>query len=116
MAAKRSYIKGFRDMGPTPASVVTLHAQCANLLVRHIIYYLSDISPKPIPLHLVYDEIPIEHAFQDLTSLFPRKEDCPVCGTSGYWAYGDWAPGIPKKDELENELDKEGSDCDEQQT
>ena len=103
-AAKQSYIKGFRDPGPTPASVITLHAQCANLLVRHILYYLSDISDEQIPLHLVFDEIPISNAFQDLTPLFPRNDNCPICGNRGYWSYGDSAPGIPSKEELEAEV------------
>ena len=103
--ARRSYIKGLRDPGPTPASVVTLHNQCANLLVRHILFYLSHISDTPVPLHLVYDEIPLR--FEDLTSLFTQREECTICGKSAFWAYGDYAPRIPSKQEMQEEIEAE---------
>ena len=101
--ARRSYIKGFRDPGPTPASVVTLHNECANLLVRHILFYLSDLGDAPVPLHFVYDEMPSPR-FEDLTSLFPRRQDCSICGTDSFYAYGDFVPRIPSKQEMEADL------------
>jgi len=102
---KRSYIKGFRDLGATPASIITLHTQCANLLVRNILYYLSNIGDEPVPLHLVYDEI--NHpSFEDLTPLFPRRVECSICGDKGFWAYGDYAPRIPSKQEMQEEQEE----------
>ena len=103
LEARRSYIKGFRDPGPTPASVVTLHLQCGNLLVRNILFYLSQIGDMPVPLHLVYDEIPLR--FEDVTQIFKRREGCTVCGDNAFWGYGDYAPRIPRKQEMEAELE-----------
>jgi len=101
--AQRSYIKGLRDTGPTPASVVTLHNQLGNLLARHLLFYLSRIDDTSLPLHLVYDEIPLR--FEDLTSLFKQRDECSICGKNAFWAYGDFAPRIPSKQELEEEIE-----------
>jgi len=98
--AKSSYIKGLINPGPTPASVVTLHNQLGNLLARQILFYLSDISDKPVPLHLVYDEIPLR--FENLTSLYDRIDGCNICGDKAFWGYGDYAPKLPNKEEIQD--------------
>ena len=106
--ARRSYVKGPRGPIRTPASVISLHLQCANLIVRNILYYLSDISDEPVPLYALFDEIPL--VVSDISSMFTRREECAICGSHGFWGYGDYAPmiRIPGKQELEAEL-KDGS-------
>lgn len=107
--ARRSYIRGYRDLGPTPGSIITLHSMASMMLLRSIIYYLSSITDEQVGLVQLWDEVP--QVVQDLTPLFPRQKDCPVCGDNGYWSYGDCAPTIPTKAELEAEL-AESEGCD----
>ncbi len=100
--ARRSYIKGGHGQMRTPASIISLHLQCANLLVRNILYYLSNIG-ESVPLYTLFDEIPL--IISDLTSMFPRQEGCTICGSKGFWSYADYAPSLPSKKDLEADLE-----------
>lgn len=90
-AARKSYIKGYRDSGPTPASVATLITHIGNQLARHILYYLSGVGGNEarIPTHFVSQEITLKS--EDLSGLWSRKSECPVCGEHAQWGFGDAA-------------------------
>jgi molybdopterin/thiamine biosynthesis adenylyltransferase len=93
--ARASYITGSRASLPTPASVVTLLGQLGTLLTRQVLYYLAALggAEASFPRHLVWDEIPL--ALQDLSPLWRRSPDCPICGEGAPWGYGDAAPRLP---------------------
>jgi hypothetical protein len=96
-AARKSYVKGYKRSGPTPASVATLITHAGNMVARHILYYLSAVGgdEAKIPLHFTCEEITLR--CEDLTGLWSRKIDCPVCGEQARWAHGDAAALLPER-------------------
>jgi len=109
-AARKSYIKGYRHSGPTPASVATLVTHAGNQLARHMLYYLSGVggSEARVPLHFVNEEITLKA--EDLSGLWSRQSECPVCGEQAQWGFGDAATRLlesPVKAALETETHEE---------
>ena len=94
--ARASYVAGPRVSLPTPASVVTLLGQLGTLVTRQVLYYLASLGgpEAALPRHLVWDEIPL--AVQDLSALWRKDSECPICGADAPWGYGDAAPRLPE--------------------
>jgi len=80
----------------SPASVATLNMAVANMgMVLARRYFCHELGmERGLPHYLVWDEISLR--VFDLTSQFPHRKSCPLCGenriSSSYWMRGDTLP------------------------
>lgn len=65
------------DLGPAP-QIITTNAFAASLLVRNILTWFYPGLVESIPTYLQFEEL--VPSIEDLTELFPRNPDCPLCG------------------------------------
>jgi len=62
----------------TPASVVTINSMAATTGMRILLDYFGDYTGKPLPNHLLYDELNMK--LVNLSDSFRRDPECVICG------------------------------------
>lgn len=78
----------------TPAEVVTTNATAAALAMRNLLAFVTGHLARPVPTYLYYDEtVPV---LVDASRAFPRRPDCPVCGTTD-GAVACWGDELPPR-------------------
>lgn len=82
------------ELQPVP-QVVTTNAFAASLLIRNLMCWLYPKLVERIPTYLQYDEL--TPTIEDLSSLFPCKSDCPLCGEA-FEAERGWGDASPVRD------------------
>ena len=91
------------DLGPAP-QIVTTNAFAADLLVRNILAWFYPGLVDSIPTYLQFEEL--VPALENLSHLFPRDPDCPICGDAFEAARG-WGEELPRNQRFARPADEE---------
>ena len=89
------------DLDPAP-QVVTTNTFAATLLVRNILAFFYPGLVERIPTYLQFEEL--VPSIEDLSGLFPRNPNCPICG-EGFEAERGWADVPPTNELFEHPAD-----------
>ncbi|MCA9442780.1 MAG: ThiF family adenylyltransferase [Candidatus Omnitrophica bacterium] len=79
------------DLGPAP-QIITTNALAASFLIRNILAWFYPGLTESVPSYLQFEEL--LPAIENLSSLFPRNPECPICGDSfvAERGWGDLSP------------------------
>jgi len=94
------------DLAPDP-QVITTNTFAATLLVRNFLAWCYPGLVPRIPTYLQFEEL--APSIRDLSALFPRKPDCPICG-DGFEAHRGWGDNTPVEKLFEQPLIDEAAE------